>query len=280
MASDPRYNRAPMRPSRIAPFALVLAVAACGGATSTPDGPAAPAEPGPAAEQAVAPSPEAVAIVAAADRTDEDRALDAGRKPAELITFAGLKPGMRVAELGAGGGYTTEVLARAVGPTGKVWAQNPAAFAQFVGDRLKQRLARPANAQVVEVTLDFEAPLPPEAKDLDAIFFVLLYHDLFWLKTDRAKLNAAVFAALRSGGTYVVIDHSGRPGTGSSEIESLHRIEESVVVPEIEAAGFELARRGGFLRNPDDARDWNADPEHAGARRGTSDRFVLEFVKP
>jgi predicted methyltransferase len=79
---------------------------------------------------------------------------------------------------------------------------------------------------------------------------------------------------------YAVVDHSGRTGSGSSETQTLHRIEESVVKAEIESAGFNLAEEASFLRNPQDARDWNDSPMAAQARRGTSDRFVLKFIKP
>ena len=221
------------------------------------------------------------AAIAAADRSDADRVLDAGRFPAETLAFFEIRPGMRVAELGAGGGYTTELLARAVGPSGRVYAQN----SKFILERFaekpwSERLAKPVNALVVRVDREFDDPLPPEAKELDAVLIVLFYHDTVWLGADRARMNAAVFAALRSGGIYGVIDHSARPGAGTSETKTLHRIEESVVIAEIEKAGFQLEAEAEFMRNPSDARDWNDSPSAAGERRGTSDRFVLKFRKP
>jgi len=117
-------------------------------------------------------------------------------------------------------------------------------------------------------------------RDLDAVLIVLLYHDTVWMKVDRARMNRAVFDALAPGGVYGVVDHSARPGSGVSAAESLHRIEEATVRSEVESAGFQLAAEGDFLRNPDDARDWSPSPRTAGERRGTSDRFVLSFVKP
>ena len=227
-------------------------------------------------------SPTASAsAVAAADRSDADRALDAGRFPAETLAFFEIRPGMRVAELGAAGGYTTELLARAVGPTGRVYGQNPKFILErFAEKPWSERLAKPVNAPVVRVDREFNDPLPPEAKGLDAVLIVLVYHDTVWLEVDRARMNAAVFASLRSGGIYGVIDHSARPGAGTSETKSLHRIEESVVVAEIERAGFKLDAAAEFMRNPADARDWNDSPSVAGQRRGTSDRFVLKFRKP
>jgi predicted methyltransferase len=187
---------------------------------------------------------------------------------------------MKVAEIAATRGYTTEILARAVGPTGTVFGQNSKGMLGFVGKAWDERMARPAMKPVVRVDRELEDPLPPEAKELDAVFIVLFYHDLFWIKADRDRMNAAILAALKPGGIYVVVDHSGRDGTGSSEVQTLHRIEESVVRSDVEKAGFRLIETGGFLRNPGDARDWNASPMAAGDKRGTSDRFVLKFQKP
>jgi len=112
------------------------------------------------------------------------------------------------------------------------------------------------------------------------VFSVLIYHDSVWMQADRAKMNKAVFDALKPGGLYAVIDHSGRAGSGTSETLTFHRIEEAVVRRELEEAGFVIEAQGDFLRNPNDTRDWNDSPKAAGDKRGTSDRFVLEAVKP
>jgi predicted methyltransferase len=221
------------------------------------------------------------AVLDAPDRDPEDKKLDAGRKPAELVAFAGIRPGMKVAELGAGGGYTTEALARAVGPTGVVYGHNTQTILdKYSGKAWSERLAKPVNKNVVKVTRPFEDPLPPEAKDLDAVFIVLLYHDTFAMKVDHAKMNAAAFRALKPGGVFVVVDHSARPGTGTSDADTLHRIDEAVVRSQVPEAGFRLAAEASFLRNAGDRRDWNAAPGEAAEKRGTSDRFVLKFVKP
>jgi predicted methyltransferase len=127
-----------------------------------------------------------------------------------------------------------------------------------------------------------ETPFPDEATGLDVVVCVLNYHDFVWQKVDRAKLNAAVFAALRSGGVYGIVDHSAAKGKGLADVETLHRIDEDVVKAEITAAGFKLDGESDVLRNPADARDWNSSPKAAteAKKRGTSDRFVLRFVKP
>jgi predicted methyltransferase len=188
---------------------------------------------------------------------------------------------MRVAEITAGFGYTTELLARIVGPEGKVYAQNSRFILEkFAEKGWSERLAKPVNKNVVRVDRELDDPLPPDATELDAVINVLFYHDTFWMKTDRARMNSAIFAALKRGGVYGIVDHSGRPRTGASEVQSLHRVEEKVVREEIEKAGFKLAAESAVLRNPNDSMDWNASPRAAGEKRGTSDRFVLKFVKP
>jgi predicted methyltransferase len=211
----------------------------------------------------------------------EDRELDNGRHPVELLQFLDLRPGMRVAEISAGGGYTTELLARAVAPSGPVYAQNsPFILERFADKPWSARLQRPSMKNVVRIDREFDSPLPPEAANLDLVINNLFYHDTVWLKTDRDKMNQAIFAALRPGGAYVVVDHSSRSGVGTTEAQTLHRIEEPIVRSEIEKAGFRLAAEASFLRNPSDTRDWNASPRSAGEKRGTSDRFVLKFVRP
>ncbi|HEY4014068.1 MAG TPA: SAM-dependent methyltransferase [Polyangiaceae bacterium] len=285
---------------------LVLAAAACGGSQTSTQAPvaAAPA-PSASAPAPVATAPEAVAappaasngqpkivtqvdvppataaIVAASDRSDEDKKLDAGRHPGEMLAFFGIAPGMRVGEIAAAGGYTTELLARAVGANGVVYAENP----KFILERYAQkpfsaRLAKPVNAHVVRSDREPSDPFPPEAHDLDVVVDVLFYHDTVWLGVDRDAMNAAIFRALKHGGVYGIIDHAAKDGSGTNDVKTTHRIEERVVREEVEKAGFRLDSKATFLANPSDTRDWNDSPMAAGAKRGTSDRFVLKFVKP
>jgi predicted methyltransferase len=253
--------------------------AAPGAAAAAPSTPPPVAVAAPAAAPLSVP-PEVQKVVDAADRTDGDRKLDPGRHPGEVLAFLGLAPGARVAELGAGTGYTTELLARSVGPKGKVWGQNSAGFLKFVGKAWEERLHRPAMKVVVRTDRDFDAPLPPDAKDLDAVVNVLTYHDTVWTGADRDKMNHAVFDALKGGGEYVVVDHSAAAGHGAADSQTLHRIEEKTVVEEVEKAGFKLGGEADFLRNPADTHDWNTAPFAAADKRGTSDRFVVKFVKP
>ena len=207
--------------------------------------------------------------------------LDAGRKADQMLSFFGIAPGMHVAELVAGTGYTTELLARVVGPSGVVYGENIKFFLErFAEAPWSERLAKPVMKNVVRVDRELDDPLPPAAKNLDAVLVVLVYHDTVWLEVDRDKMNRAAFAALRPGGIYGIVDHSGRDGTGTTETKTLHRIEEKVVLDEVKRAGFVLDAEASFLKNPADARDWSASPKTAGERRGTSDRFVLRFKKP
>ena len=237
------------------------------------------------------------AIVASPDRAEADRVNDVRRKPADMLAFIGIRPGITALDVSAARGYTTELVARAVGPTGKVYGQNPpprnnnaprpaqpegasappAANAPPPMPNLAERVRNPALAHMIPVVRPFEDPAPPEVANggLDLVTLMFNYHDFGHLGVDRAKLNQAVFKALKPGGMYVIADHSGRPGTGISESGTLHRVEEAFVVKEVEAAGFKLAGKGDFMRNPNDPRDRNT-PEPPMPK----DEFVLKFVKP
>ncbi len=221
------------------------------------------------------------AVVAAPDRSPEDRALDAGRKPAELLAFLGIQPGWRIADLGAAGGYTTELLKRSVGDDGTVYGQNSKKLLEMFAEKAwSARLAKPVMKGVVRLDRDFDNPFPGDMPPLDAVTMVLFYHDTVWLGVDREAMNKAVFAALKPGGVFLIVDHSARPGDGIKVTDTFHRIEEEVVKSEVLAAGFVLDGEADFLRNSDDTRLWNDSPRAAGERRGTSDRFVLRFRKP
>ena len=221
------------------------------------------------------------AAIAAADRDDKDRALDAGRKPGEVLAFFKIAPGEKVGELFAGGGYTTELMARVVGDSGTIFAQNTKEILdKFARKPWTDRAAKPVMKHVVGVERPMDEPFPPEAKDLDAVITILNYHDTVNMKIDRAKMNKAVFDALKSGGVYGIVDSSAPDGSGVSATDTLHRIDEAVVKQEVLAAGFKLDAESDVLRNPADKRDWNSSPRAAGEKRGTSDRFTLRFVKP
>jgi predicted methyltransferase len=209
-------------------------------------------------------------VIANPIRTDQDRRMDAERHPAQFLSFAQVEPGMQVLDVSAGGGYTSQLLALAVGPGGKVFAQAPKP-----GATLLKRVTDHPQANLVVVARPFDDPVPDAAPKLDLITLILNYHDISYLPVDRAKMNARLFAALKPGGHFVVIDHSGRSGTGISEGRTLHRIDEAVVLDEVRKAGFVLDAEGDFLRNPADTRD-----EPSSRAKVPTDKFVLRFVKP
>jgi len=196
--------------------------------------------------------------------------MDAERKPAEFLPFTQIKPGMHVLDVSAGAGYTSQLLALAVGPGGALWAQTPKP-----GATLTKRLTDHPQANFVVVERPFEDPVPDQAGKLDLVTLVLNYHDITYLPVDRAKMNARLFSALAPGGHFVVIDHSSRSGKGISEGKTLHRIDEAVVLDEVRKAGFVLEAEGDFLRNPADTRD-----EPSSNPKVPTDKFALRFVKP
>jgi len=221
-------------------------------------------------------APDYDAIVASPDRSDADRQADQRRQPARMLAFAGVKPGMKVLDMEANAGYSTELLARTVAPTGLVYAQDSAGVIErFVKDKFDIRAQKPAMMNVVHVVRDFDDPIPPEVNGLDLITFFFAYHDITYMEVDRAAMNRKMFAALKPGGFLVIADHSARPGDGTSVAKTLHRIEEGTLRQEIEAAGFKLASEADFLRHPEDPRD-------AGVFRPQipTDEFVLKYQKP
>jgi predicted methyltransferase len=213
------------------------------------------------------------------DRPAADKKSDQSRRPDQLMTFFGIKPGMQVADLWAAGGYTTELLARIVGPSGKVYSQNQEFPEKFKKqEQLWQaRSKEPGISNIVEVTKPFDAPdlLPVPPNTLDAVLINLNYHDMVGRGYDRAKLNAAVFKALKPGGVYGIVDNSAQAGSGARDTKTLHRIDEDFVVKEVEQAGFKQAADSNIFRNPKDDRTL-----HYSKMNHTQDRFVLKFVKP
>jgi predicted methyltransferase len=219
-------------------------------------------------------TPDYAALIAAPDRSAADRATDARRDPLKVLTFIGARLGMKVLDMGAGGGYSTELMARAVGPNGVVYGQNAPEFARPQA-ALEARTKTPAGKPIVGLSRPFDDPLPADARDLDLITFLFFYHDTTYMGVDRAKMNAKLFAALKPGGLLVIADHSAAPGAGATVGRSLHRIEESVLRTEVEAAGFRLVGQGDFWRHPEDTHDFTTQPPTKPA-----DEFVLKFQKP
>jgi predicted methyltransferase len=260
--------------------AVAVALAACGAIATGASGAAAEGVAAPQGKVLSAVSSAIMQAIDSPDRPAADKQLDAGRHPDQILAFFGIAPGMRVADLWAGGGYTTELLARTVGPTGKVYSQNgafPPAFKKSE-QAWKARLKEPGMSNVVELQKPFDHPddiLPVPPDSLDAVIIDMNYHDMVGRGYDRAKINAAVFKALKPDGVYGVIDNSAAPGSGARDANTLHRIDEAFETNEIKQAGFKLVAISAVLRNPKDDRTW-----FVMQHRGEQDRFVLKFVKP
>jgi predicted methyltransferase len=220
-------------------------------------------------------APNYDAVVAAKDRIEADRDIDKRRNPAKLLAFTGARPGMMVLDMGAGGGYSTELLARTVAPNGKVYAQNPPKMFPKAKARFDARIETPAFKNVTPLFRPFDDPTPPEVRDLDLITFFFYYHDVSYMEVDRAAMNKKLFAALKPGAVLVLADHSAQKGAGISVGKSLHRIEEAVVRNELQAAGFKLVAEADFLRQPGDTRDFSVNKP-----TGPIDEFILKFQRP
>ncbi|MFQ5548809.1 MAG: class I SAM-dependent methyltransferase [Woeseia sp.] len=217
------------------------------------------------------------------DRRAADRVRDAGRKPAEVLEFFAIEPGMTVLDIFSGGGYYSELLSYVVGPDGKVVAHSNKAYLDFVGDEFNERHAdgRLANVEVL-MAENNELELP--ADEFDAVTMILTYHDLFyvspengWPKIDGPRLLAEIFEGMKPGAVLGVVDHYAEAGSSRETGNTVHRIDPGIVISELEIAGFVLDGKSDVLRNMDD--DYNRivfDPE----LRGRTDRFVLRFRKP
>jgi predicted methyltransferase len=220
-------------------------------------------------------APDYAALLAAPDRSDNDRQADKRRDPLPFLQFAGPRPGMKVLDMGAGAGYSTELMARAVAPNGAVYGQNPADISDKQKAAFDARLATPAMKDAAADMRPFDDPAPPGTNDLDLITFLFYYHDTTYMNVDRAAMDKRMFAALKPGGYLVIADHAAAPGQGATVGKTLHRIEESTLRQEVEAAGFKFVGEGNFWRNADDTHDYPSYKKDAPI-----DNFVLKFQKP
>jgi predicted methyltransferase len=207
-------------------------------------------------------------ILSNANRPEAERALDAVRKPNEVMAFYGVHSGQKVADIFASRGYYTAILSQLVGPDGVVYSANPAPR-QELHDRLKH----PGMSNVRVIDGPFDKLALPQDGSLDFVILHLDYHEI--AADVRRPMNARIFAALKHGGSYGVIDHSAKEGVGDSEAKTLHRMDKLLVIKEATDVGFRLADEGKMLSRPEDTRDFSVVKI-----RDKSDRFVLKFVKP
>jgi predicted methyltransferase len=221
-------------------------------------------------------SPAIAAAVADSGRPAADVARDSGRKPAEIMAFAGIHSGQKIGELFPGGGYFTRMLSKVVGPTGHIWLMTPASFQARTQKGSDDLAAALPNTTVLFQPGD--SPMTPEK--VDVIWTTDNYHDYrnpSFGAVDMAKFDKSVFDSLKPGGEFVVVDYDAAPGAGATQTNTNHRIELATVKAEVEAAGFKLEGESPILRNPADDHTLKIfDPKV----RGVADQFVLLFRKP
>jgi predicted methyltransferase len=228
-------------------------------------------------------SPAIAAAVADPSRPDADKARDADRKPAEMLAFAGVKPGMKIGEIWPGGGYYTRIFAKTVGPKGVVYALVPSrapnapANAPDPAAGMTALAASPGYANLHVLALGPTGG-PAGIEPVDLMWTSDNYHDFHNRpNADLLAMNKAVLAALKPGGIYIVIDHAAEPGSGARDTSTLHRIDPALAKTELLAAGFEFVGESNALRNPADAHAvLNREP----SVRGKTDQFAYKFRKP
>ena len=202
-------------------------------------------------------------------------------RPSAILNFVGLKPGMRVLDLFAGGGYYTELLSYAVGPDGQVISHTNAVYESTTGEEAANRFKDNRLPNVRRVMTEINQ-LGLEEASHDVVFMALVYHDVYftadyWPAVDRDHFFRQIHDSLKPGGILLVIDHSAMADTGMSAAQNLHRIDEVFARQDIESAGFVFDEASEVLRNPDDTRTLSVFDE--GIRKKT-DRFVYRFTKP
>jgi predicted methyltransferase len=217
------------------------------------------------------------AALADPNRPTNNKEGDSFRKPGETLAFSGVKPGMIVGEFYPGGGYFTRLLSDVVGSSGHVYGiENEGWKGAVDADK-----ALVTEGKWKNVSMDVQpfgtVKFP---KPLDVAWVTQNYHDLKIAKygtVDTLAFDRAVYAALKPGGIFFILDHQGAPGLSNADIEKLHRINRDVVVKEVTSAGFKLAEEGNFLRRPGDD---HTKPIFDEAIRGKTDQYALKFVKP
>jgi len=206
-------------------------------------------------------------------RTAEQRARDANRKPAELLMMSGIRPGHSVVEFASFGQYFTTFLSDIVGPKGSVYMYDLPYTEKRAGEASRAFVAAHPNSHYALV--DYNTLELPQ--QVDEVFMVLYYHDLFINKIDTASLNTRIFNALKPGGTFLVVDHNARPGSGITDTPKLHRIDPAVIAKEVTAAGFKLVKQSNLLAHPEDD---HTQMVFSPGLRGLTDQTVFVFRKP
>ncbi|HTE42195.1 MAG TPA: hypothetical protein VK629_15320 [Steroidobacteraceae bacterium] len=280
-----RMPALPMAALRMLGIAVVaLSASGCDRSDQISNQSASAAQDSPSTAAVDSPATAIASSIANPDRYAGDREQDVWRKSQEILEFMQVKPGMQVIDYFAGSGYFSELLSRAVGPSGSVVVYNNHGYAEFGGEHLVKRFAdaRLANAKVItEETAAFKLP----ADSVDAVLLYMSYHDLYWVQEKRtepmgipSQVNAALFAAVKPGGVVVVIDHSAQPGGDTAKVVgALHRIDPQTVKNDFVAAGFLFDAESELMRHPEDDRTKVVFDE---SLRHRTDRFIYRFRKP
>ena len=222
------------------------------------------------------------AVIDSAWRPDEDRSDDSMRKPASVLALAGIKPGMTVFEIEAGGGYYTELFSALVGPEGSVIMQSPEDFDSFLAEPIMARLAdnRLPNVRLSKTKFD---NLDASDGSVDIATWILGPHELYFTPNGSDGLGdvdaayAEIFRILKPGGAFIILDHAATPGSPESTGASLHRIDPAIVKALAAKHGFTLIEESDVLHHPEDDHTMSVfDP----AVRRMTDRFLLKYVKP
>ena len=218
--------------------------------------------------------------VAAAERPAADRERDASSRPAEVLEFFGVPNGGVVVDLFGGGGYYSEIYARAVGDEGRIYLHNNQAYLNFAGEALEARLANGRLPNVIRYDRELDA-IDLADDSVDLVLMVMTYHDLYY-KTDGWDLDPDAFFSmihriLKPGGVLAIVDHAAIPGSGNSAAQDLHRIDPAYARADIEAHGFRLEKASDLLANPEDPRTVSVfDP----TIRGRTSKFLMKFIEP
>lgn len=216
------------------------------------------------------------AALAHPNRPAADRERDADRKPDEVLDLVGVEPGMHIADLMAGSGWYTEILARVTGTDGRVYALNNHTSVKPYGKAFTQRIQESKLQNVIALVRELEDPGLPVGQ-LDVVFMVQFYHDTYWMKVDREAMNIKIFESLKPGGIFCVIDHRAEAGSGQRDVRRLHRIDPELVKQELLMAGFELETSSDLFQNKADQLILNV---FDSGIRGHTDRFLFKFRKP
>lgn len=203
-------------------------------------------------------------------RLEQDLKLDSKRKPLEMLNFIQAKPGMKVLDVFSSGGYTAQLMALAVGPTGKTYALNIKPF-PALEDRLKEH----PQGNLISVVASLNELLPPSMdRQIDIITIINSYHDLVNINPDIQVMNKRISDLLKPGGMLIIRDHAAKEGAGKSTTKTLHRIDSAAVIADFESIGFQKVAEGDFLKNPKDSKE-----EHSNQTATPTEGFIIKFVK-